>query len=92
MSYTNMVLGGNWEGEWPEHIYVSHEIGRDCEKYVPERTCQLRYDEVHRDYVCSSCGVWLSIDSYQSETDNGTVYRRFKYCPECGARVKEENK
>lgn len=70
--------------------YGGHVIEVNGKRYAKERTCKLRYDEVHRDYVCSSCGVWLSIDSYQSETDNGTVYRRFKYCPECGARVIED--
>ena len=41
---------------------------------------------LHGGNVCSSCGVWLSIDSYRRETGNGAVYRRFRYCPECGAK------
>lgn len=40
------------------------------------------------DYVCSSCCVWLSLDSCQRETENGSVYRRFRYCQECGERIK----
>ena len=41
---------------------------------------------LHGGNVCPSCGVWLSIDSYRRETENGAVYRRFRYCPECGAK------
>lgn len=70
--------------------YSGHVIEVNGKRYVKERTSHLRYDDVHRDYVCSACGVWLSLDSYQRETENGAVYRRFRYCPECGARVIEE--
>lgn len=44
MSHTNLVLGHNWrQGEWPEHIDVSHQRdGHDARarRYVPERTCR----------------------------------------------------
>ena len=35
--YLNEILPGNWrEGEWPEHIEVSHESSRlKCRRYVP---------------------------------------------------------
>lgn len=72
--------------------YSGHVIEVNGKRYAKERISQLRYDEVHRDYVCSTCGVWLSLDSYQRETENGAVYRRFKHCPECGARVIEEER
>lgn len=37
MSYTNLVLGGNWDGDWPEYVEVSHEGARDGVRYAPFR-------------------------------------------------------
>ena len=37
MSFTNLVLGGNWgPGEWPEFVEVSHGSGEVAVRYVPE--------------------------------------------------------
>lgn len=36
MSFTNFILGGNWNGEWPEFIEVGHEGQTDYRRYVPE--------------------------------------------------------
>ncbi len=38
MSHTNLALGANWDGEWPEYVEVSHEGAGDGRRYVPERT------------------------------------------------------
>ena len=38
MSFTNLVLGGNWgPDEWPECVEVSHGSGEIAKRYVPEQ-------------------------------------------------------
>lgn len=82
MSFTNMVLGGNWGGgDWPERIDVSHEVGAASRAYVPERTCRDiggtdGTNAEHYDFGCSACGYCCDLP----EPD---------YCPGCGARVVE---
>lgn len=54
-------------------------------------TCEMRYDTVHEDIVCSNCGTsfydgTVAIVSMRSEQDNVSNVD-FKYCPICGARV-----
>lgn len=82
MSFTNLVLGHNWDsGEWPEYVLVSHEGAADDVRYAPERTCHdlggedgTNYE--YYDFGCSECGFVCDVpDPY--------------YCPGCGARVIE---
>lgn len=95
MSYTNMVLGWNWDGEWPEHIYVSHEIERDCEKYVPERTCQMDKSEFadfapeyEGLYSCPKCGEETAV--LACVNDGGDMeWMKPRFCGFCGAKVVE---
>ncbi len=56
MSFTNMVLGGNWDrSEWPDRIEVSHEGAGDPRPYVPERTCR-NIGGGEWGFKCSECG------------------------------------
>lgn len=83
MSFTNLVLGHNWDsGEWPEYVLVSHEGAVDDVRYAPERTCRMRFDDREYRYRCSRCGC-LS-ETYRS-TD-GKWYAP-EHCTACGARV-----
>ena len=50
-----------------------------------------RWDVVFEDSCVRFSPRNLSItptDSCQRETENGSVYRRFRYCQECGERIK----
>ena len=55
------------------------------ERYVPERTCRMTFDETAsgdeiyptKAYICSECGV-VDLDGPS------------RYCPNCGARVEVE--
>lgn len=80
--YTNLPLGDSWSGEWPAYVLVHHEGAVDDVKYVPERTC---HDEAEspQSFLCGECG-WFWTDP---EDELG-----FRYCPNCGARVVEEEK
>lgn len=37
--YTNLPLGSNWSGEWPEYVLVHHEGAVDDRRYVPDWAC-----------------------------------------------------
>lgn len=88
MSWTNLVLGGNWDGEMPEYVEVGHEGEGDYTKYVPERTCRMTFlwsdFEDGECYECSACGE-------VAFTHGGAP----SYCPHCGGRIddgKEEGR
>lgn len=54
----------------------------------PERTCRMRYDPVHCDYVCTACGEWHNTAMYDAcDADDMLVFKPYKFCPKCGARV-----
>ncbi len=54
----------------------------------PERTCRMIYDDVHGDYVCSACGEWHNTGKYDAcDADDNLVFKPYKFCPSCGARV-----
>lgn len=58
---------------------------------APERTCRMEYDHVHCDYVCSACGEWHNTGMYDAcDADDRIVFKPYRYCPECGARVEVE--
>lgn len=87
MSFTNMVLGGNWDrSEWPDRIEVLHEGAGDQRPYVPERTCRMHRDE-HGVWHCSNCddaerggeGIVSWFDSWAPD-----------FCPNCGRKVVDE--
>lgn len=62
--------------------------GDEFRRYVPERTCRMKYDSVHEDFVCSACGEWHSTATYDAcDADDCLVFRSYKYCPNCGAKV-----
>ena len=57
----------------------------------PERTCRMEYDHVHCDYVCTACGEWHNTGMYDAcDADDRIVFKPYRYCPECGARVEVE--
>lgn len=83
MSHTNLALGANWDGEWPEYVEVSHEGAGDGRRYVPERTCRVidigaAMESALPLLECSECG---GLNYSQA---NGDPWR---YCPNCGAKV-----
>ena len=85
MSFTNLSLGHNWPaGEWPEYVEVDHDDGRGAgpRRYVPERTCRMRFDDREHRYRCSRCGCL-------SETYRGTDGKWYapEHCTACGARA-----
>lgn len=54
----------------------------------PERTCRMEYDHVHCDYVCTACGEWHNVATYDAcDADDRLVFKPYRYCPKCGARV-----
>lgn len=80
---------------FPSVLHVAR--GADARRYVPARTCRMEYDKVHTDYVCTACGETFEFDSYVPalyedpgvEVCDFSGYKKFKYCPHCGARVEE---
>lgn len=54
--YLSEILPGNWrEGEWPEHIEVSHESSRfKSRRYVP------RVNSVNKSSANPVDGIWCS--------------------------------
>ena len=91
MSFTNLTLQC-WDGEWPEFIEVSHDGTGDLMRYVPERTCEFFYDKKMAEYACSACGERVSGSNPDDEYEVSplAVLESFEYCPNCGARVIEE--
>ena len=69
-------------GIWPEYVDVISPDGAEHIIYVPERTCHIEmypmglHEEDGEAPICSACRVAIDEDVY--------------YCPNCGARVKEE--
>ena len=59
----------------------------DCSvvKYVPERTCRNKHQH-HHGFWCSECDA----ATFGDIDVNGTLTST-RYCPNCGARVKEES-
>lgn len=57
----------------------------------PERTCRMEYDHMHCDYVCTACGEWHNVATYDArDADDRILLRPYRYCPNCGARVEVE--
>ena len=55
------------------------------------RICELRYDEVHRDYQCTSCGTWFQDDSVTTMDENDIPWMQdMSYCPICGAEFAQQ--
>lgn len=89
MSFTNLLLAGNWDfDEWPEHVDVSHEGKLDYKRYEPRRICRMEYDPVHRDYVCSACGERFNTHGYVRVSRGGDIeLAPYRCCPNCGAKA-----
>lgn len=74
-------------------VYGSEIFNRlaDLIEPEPERTCRMRYDPVHCDYVCTACGEWHNTGMYDAcDADDMVLLRPYRYCPKCGARVEVE--
>ena len=52
-----------------------------------ERTCTCEYECKLNVFLCSACGVSFGMPQY---IDGEYEYRDYRYCPECGARITEE--
>ena len=79
---------GTWDYYCPDDL-----INRlaDLIEPEPERTCRMEYDPVHCDYVCTNCGEWHDTGMYDAcDADDRIVFKPYRYCPECGARVEVE--
>lgn len=65
----------------PEEVLFVHDDG-GVTRYLPEDagTCKNTQDDF--DFMCSECGKCV---------DNGRVLG-FKFCPQCGRKIKEEAK
>ena len=95
MSYTNLLLGGNWpRGEWPDHVEVGHEGEACCKAYVPERTCRMVDCHTHDTCVVNrelSNGNIVSMEfGYKQCSECGAYVfdcPTVRYCPSCGAKV-----
>ncbi len=96
MSHTNLALGANWDGEWPEYVEVSHEGADDGRRYVPERTCRNRADDYNKiigkgtyGFVCSECGY----NEPMNDVLETLCLQLFdaSYCRSCGAEVVEDD-
>lgn len=56
-----------------------------------DRTCRMKYDRVHEDFVCSACGEWHDTAMYEArDADDRLVFKPYRYCPRCGAKVVNE--
>jgi DNA-directed RNA polymerase subunit RPC12/RpoP len=53
---------------------------------IERKTCRMRYDTVHIDYVCTNCGAFFQYPEYYDEIGDAVP---FNYCPHCGAQVIE---
>lgn len=74
-----------------EGLCLGMNILADLIEPAPERTCRMEYDPVHCDYVCTACGEWHDTPTYDArDADDALVYRDYRFCPHCGARVMEE--
>ena len=51
---------------------------------IDRPTCKMRFDSVHEDFACTSCGHWF--DSFQTFDGHG-YWHDMRYCPSCGAEV-----
>lgn len=47
------------------------------------RVCEMRFDTVHHDYVCSGCGAFVRTDASRRLDGSASL----KYCPNCGRKV-----
>ena len=80
MSYTNLILGGNWPlSEWPGYVEVGHEGAVDFARHVPDRTCRDECEGTPQSFLCGVCG-WFYTDIEGDDLG-------FSYCPSCGARI-----
>lgn len=65
----------------------SHEVEKETYAALADLidpTCKLKFDFVHLDFVCTSCGAWF--DEFQTYDGHGR-WNDMRFCPNCGARV-----
>lgn len=55
-----------------------------------ERTCACEYEREHNVFSCSACGGAFRHPDILQYIDDECEYCDFRYCPECGARITEE--
>ena len=90
-TWLNVVIdGGSCSSKWPDFVRVYRKRVLPFIKYTPEEDCRLAYDPVHHDYYCTSCGEWFFTGTYEAcDADDHLVYKDFRFCPNCGAKVVE---
>lgn len=55
---------------------------------IEPRTARMVYDEVHCDYVCTTCGERTPTGVYEAVADDDRLLLKpMEYCPACGARL-----
>ena len=64
--------------------YVTAESVERLADLIDRPTCRMRFDAVHQDFACSSCGH--RFDGFQTYDGHGH-WDDFRYCPMCGAQV-----
>ena len=64
-----------------------HGIVDKLADLIDRPTCEMRYNSVHVDYVCSRCGQHYQ---YPATYDGDGHPIPFKHCPTCGAEVVEK--
>lgn len=99
--YLNEILPGNWrEGEWPEHIEVSHESSRfKSRRYVPRVNSVNKSSANPVDGIwCSHCG-WAGVIAQDMTDLDEDTEPRFDtlaedvpcFCPKCLGRRHNEH-
>ena len=72
------------EGKPAEYIVVN-PVAIEPE---PERAARMEYDEVHCNYVCTSCGERTPTGVFEAVADDDRLLLKpMRYCPACGARL-----
>lgn len=88
-----------YSGDYPKQCASAEKVAnavRRASGFIPdymgidrtERTCNLEYDTVHHDYVCTKCGERYDSGMYTSVSDTDKyLLKPMKFCTNCGAKV-----
>lgn len=81
------------DGSWPDYLSVARNKesagGGEWRVYAPEKTCHM---EVHANFeeTAGTYEVWLECDECHWKMPLEPTTPRFKYCPNCRAKVVSE--